>query len=77
MGGGVVRRKVLFRAGRKQIFCLPSFENVSPGNGSDWVKETLCFVKEEWKFIFHWFYNVLFFIFVFYYILCIILRGGL
>ena len=76
MGGGVVRRKVLFRAGRKQIFYLPSFENVSPGNGSDWVKETLCFVKEECKFIFHWFY-VLFFIFVFYYILCIILRGGL
>ena len=34
-GGGVgddgMRCKVLFRAGWKHIFCIPGFENVSPG----------------------------------------------
>ena len=61
-----MRHKGLFRAGWKHIFCRPGFENVSPGDGSDWLKETHCVVKAEWKYIFLWFYN--FFIFAFYYI---------
>ena len=32
------------------------------GEGSDWVKETHCAVKAEWKFTFLWFYDFLFFI---------------
>ena len=51
---------------------------MNPGDGSDWVKETHCAVKAEWKFIFLWFYIFFFvLVFVFYYILCIILSGGL
>ena len=64
-GGGGVRRKVLFRAGWKHIFCVPRFDNVCAGEGSDWVKETHC-VKAEWKFIFLWFYDFLF-LFIFFY----------
>ena len=52
MGGGGVRHKVLFRAGWKHMFCIPDFGNVSPGDGLDWVKETHCAVKTEWKPIF-------------------------
>ena len=64
-GGGGVRYKVLFRAGWKHIFYIPGFENVSPGDGSDWVKETHCAVKVEWKFISLWSYDFLFFILLF------------
>ena len=35
-----MRHRVLFRAGLKDIFCIPGFENVSPEDGSDcqtWV----------------------------------------
>ena len=45
----------LFRAGWKHIFCIPGFEHVSSGGWvrlSDWVKETHCVVKAEWKCIF-------------------------
>ena len=59
MGGGGVRHKVLFRAGWKHMFCIPDFGNVSPGDGLDWVKETHCAVKTEWKPIFFWFYDFL------------------
>ena len=69
MGDGGVRLKVLFRAGWKHIFCIPGFENVSPGDWSDWVKETHCSVKAEWKFIFFWFCDFLFFIFLFCFLL--------
>ena len=31
VGDDGVRCKVLFRAGWKHIFCIPGFENVSPG----------------------------------------------
>ena len=65
MGGGSVRHKVFFRASWKHIFCIPGFENVSPGERSDWVEETHCAVKAEWKFIFVWFYSFLFFILLF------------
>ena len=57
--------KVLFRAGWKHIFFIPGFENVSPGNGSDWVKETHCAVKVERKFIFFWLDDFLYFILIF------------
>ena len=58
---------VIFRAGWKHIFCIPNFKNVSPGDGSDWVKATHCVVETEWNF----FFLVLqFFISAFYYILC-------
>ena len=60
-----MRHKVLFRADWKDIFCILGFENVSPGDGSDWVKETQCAVKAEWKFIFLWFYDILFFVLLF------------
>ena len=30
------------RASWKHRFCIPGFENVSPGDRSDWVKETQC-----------------------------------
>ena len=42
VGGSNVRCKVLLRAGWNHMFCIPGFENVSPGEGSDWVKETHC-----------------------------------
>ena len=42
VGGDCVRHKVLFRAGSKHIFCIPGFENVSHGDGTNWVKETHC-----------------------------------
>ena len=45
VGGGCIRHKVLFRAGWKHVFCMPGFENVSPEDRSDWVKETHCVVK--------------------------------
>ena len=47
------------------------FENVIPGERSNWVKETHCAVKAEWKFIFLWFYDFLFFIlpFIIFYVL--------
>ena len=77
MGGGGVRHKVLFRADWKHIFCIPGFENVIPWDGSDWVKETHCAVKAEWKFIFLWFYDFLFFYFGFYCTLCVKLSCGL
>ena len=35
-----MRHKVLFRADWKHIFCIPGFENVSSGDGSDRIKET-------------------------------------
>ena len=73
MGGGSVMHKVLFRNGWRHIFCMPGFENVSPVDGFSFH----CVVKVEWKFIFLWFYNFLFFSFVFYYILCVIYNGGL
>ena len=38
---------------------MPGFENVSPGDESDWVKETHCAVKAEWKSIFLWFCDFL------------------
>ena len=60
-----MRHKVLFSAGSKHIFCIPGFENVRSGDGSDWVKETHCVVKAEWKYIFLWFYDFLFFILLF------------
>ena len=34
------------------MYCIPSFKNVSPGDGSDWVKATHCVVKTEWNFFF-------------------------
>ena len=70
-GGCSVRHKVLLSAGWKHIFCIPSFENVSPGEGSDWVKETYCAVKVGWKLIFLWFYNfyLLFLLFIIFYVL--------
>ena len=37
---------------------------------SDWVKETHCVVKAEWKFIFIWFYDFLFFICFLLYFMC-------
>ena len=37
---------------------------------SDWVKETQCVVKAEWKIFFIWFYDF-YFLFAFYYILCV------
>ena len=43
VGGGDVRCKVLLRAGWIHMFCIRGFENVSPGEGSDWVKETHCY----------------------------------
>ena len=46
MGGGI-RDKVLFRAGWKHIFCIPGFENVSPRDGSDCIKETHFVVNAE------------------------------
>ena len=51
------------------IFCIPGFENVSPEDGSDWVKETHCALKAEWKFIFLWFYEFLFLLFIIFYVL--------
>ena len=57
--------KRLFGAGWKHIFCIPCFENVIPGERSNWVRETHCAVKAEWKFIFLWFYDFLFFILLF------------
>ena len=42
VGCGGVRHKVLFRAIWKHIFLIPGFENVSPGDGTDWLKETHC-----------------------------------
>ena len=70
-GGCSVRHKVLLSAGWKHILCIPSFENVSLGEGSDWVKETHCAVKVEWKLIFLWFYNfyLLFLLFIIFYVL--------
>ena len=50
-----MRHKVLSRAGWKHIFGIPGFENMSPGD----------VVKAEWKYIFLWFYDFLFFILVF------------
>ena len=47
------------------------------GEGSDWVKETHCAVKAEWKFTFLWFYDFFIFYLVFYYILCVKLCCGL
>ena len=41
---------------------------MNPGDGSDWVKETHCAVKAEWKFIFLWFY-IYFFCFGFCFLL--------
>ena len=35
VGGGCVKHRVLFRTGWKHIFCIPGFENASPGDGSD------------------------------------------
>ena len=40
VGGGRVRHKVLLRGDRKNIYRIPGFENVSPGDGIDCVKET-------------------------------------
>ena len=54
-----MRHKFLFRAGWKHIFCIPDFENVKSGEGSNWVKKTHRSIKVEWKFIFPWFYNFL------------------
>ena len=73
MGGGCLRQRVLFRAGWKHIFCIPGFENVSPGNGSDWVKETHCAVKAEWKFIFFGFmiFYILFCFSLYFYYICV------
>ena len=34
-----------------------------PGDGSDWVKETHCVVKADWKYIFLWFYILLLLLF--------------
>ena len=39
---GVVKHKVLFRAGWKHTFRIPGSDNVSPGDGADWVKVTQC-----------------------------------
>ena len=66
-----MRHKILFRAGWKHIFCIPGFENVSHGEGSDWMKETHYAVKAEWKFISLWFYDFLFFtlLFLIFYVL--------
>ena len=47
------------------IFCIPDFENMSPGDWLDWVKQTHCAVKTEWKFIFLWFHDFLLFILLF------------
>ena len=47
------------------IFCIPDFENMSPGDWLDWVKQTHCAVKTEWKFIFLWFNDFLLFILLF------------
>ena len=70
MGGGGARHKFLLRAGWKHIFCIPAFENVSPGEGSDWVKETH-YCKSRMEIYFS--LVLLFFIFycAFYYILCV------
>ena len=68
MGSGCVRHRVLFRASWKHIFFIPGLENVSPGGGSDCqkgVQETRCAVKAEWKYLFIWFYDFLFFILFF------------
>ena len=48
------------------IFCIPDFENVSPGDWLDWVKQTHCAVKTEWKFIFFGFM-------IFYFLFCFLL----
>ena len=50
-----MRHKVLSRAGWKHIFGIPGFENMSPGD----------VVKAEWKYIFLWIYDFLFFILLF------------
>ena len=47
-----MRCKVLFRGGWKHIFSIPGFENVSPGEGSDWVKETHCCKKRNGNLFF-------------------------
>ena len=47
------------------IFCIPDCENMSPGDWLDWVKQTHCAVKMEWKFIFLWFHDLSFFILLF------------
>ena len=47
------------------IFCIPDFENMSPGDWLDWVKQTHCAVKMKWKFIFLWFHDFLLFILLF------------
>ena len=39
---GVVKHKVLFRAGWKHTFRIPGSDNVNPGDGADWVKVTQC-----------------------------------
>ena len=58
---------VIFRAGWKHIFCIPNFKNVSPGDGSDWVKATHCVVETEWNFFFFGF--TIYFCFLLYFVL--------
>ena len=58
-----MRHKVLFRAGWKHVFYTPGFKERNLV--SDWVNEIRCAVKAEWKFIFLWFYDFLFFILLF------------
>ena len=44
--------KRLFGAGWKHIFCIPCFENVIPGERSNWERETHCAEKQNGNLFF-------------------------
>ena len=67
-GGGGVSQKVLFRVRWKCIFCIPGFENMSPGDGSGWGKEIHCFSECGMEVVFFFGFIFFFFIFSFMYI---------
>ena len=46
------------------IFCIPAFENVSPGDGSQWIKETLC-CKSRMEIYFSLVFMIFYFSFCF------------
>ena len=67
-GGGGVSQKVLFRVRWKCIFCIPGFENMSPGDGSGWGKEIHCFSECGMEVVF----SFGFIFFILFLVLCIL-----
>ena len=65
-----MRHRVLFRAGWKHIFCIPGFENASPGMGKTvrlGKRNTLC-CKSRMEILFYLVLRFFIFYFAFYYI---------